>query len=561
MEDKILSESQIAMLKKYCNCIPTQQLVNYIKAGYVTLDELSELESKKKDLIIRMIDGDDSLGHKDGDGIFSQSGLSRSHKWKQVLPLGEFLGEILDILAYYNEPLLNEAYNRLDKLFDEICVESGNPDYSIEHLRKTNPDFVQFVDDIINWSERLTAINKAYPCVPERRLTDQEYLNIHLKRIHIAIDFIKLYPNSFFLNSAWYAVRDDRKAILEDMAANPENYEMYMIKYFLDANLFNEMELIEVGIITEKILKLMYDYQGLASSIYQELNTDIQLKDGCTDVLFIGLPNSGKSCILSGIVGANGNGYTCQMNNETGTFVRCLSNLVEKGIPLGRTPKNCAPTIRCSLFKQRKGIEYECSVNFIEIQKDMLKENFLDGHEVALENMNWNPINLFTNLNRKILFFVIDPVENSISLPKGLGDGLFAMRKLSQTNVFCRIVDLLEANENIRILQRIVAIHFIVTKADKLKNKAEFFEAFKADNQTLIAKIRHLCRQNGINYTTSFCPNMFMFSLGKFYINSFYDFNLTDTLNLMDVIRSIIAVKRKKKSWNQIIQCILKRIK
>lgn len=252
MKDNILSVLQLEMLKRHCNHVPIQQLINYIKAGYVTLDELTELESERKKLIVCMMGCGNSLDYSPDYEIFSQSGLSSFHEWKYVFPLGKMLKNLLDVLSYYNEPLLNEVHNRLDKLFDEICVESGNPDYSIEHLRKTNPDFVQLVDDIFNWSECLTAINKAYPCLPERRLTGQDYLNIHLKRIHLAIDFIRLYPNSFFINSVRYAITDDRKAILNDMAANPESYEMDMIKYFLDANLYNEMELIGLGIITEK---------------------------------------------------------------------------------------------------------------------------------------------------------------------------------------------------------------------------------------------------------------------------------------------------------------------
>lgn len=333
-------------------------------------------------------------------------------------------------------------------------------------------------------------------------------------------------------------------------------------------------EYIKNGYMTHEQLERLghiYVCRSMSEFINVDRGTNMQLaEEGHTDVLFFGLPGSGKSCILSGIVGANGDGYKLQMNNNMGDFTSMFSAMVDKGLLPLRTPNDVTPIIEGKVLKRKKKSLREFSVNFVEISSYLFCRNVFSNEERVLERMDFGPRNLFRNSNRKIIFLVIDPTlihhrgyyfprirtvkiegrEEVVSdfFDAGNGDN-------AQHIAFSQFIDIIGKQENGKILQNIDAIHFIVTKIDSLECEDDVKEV-EYNLWELKEKIFHLCIANGINNTTVYRPSVLTFSLGTFYTDWLYDFNSHDTLKLIDIIKTIII--ERKKGWKRIAQDFFK---
>lgn len=97
----------------------------------------------------------------------------------------------------------------------------------------------------------------------------------------------------------------------------------------------------------------------------------------------------------------------------------------------------------------------------------------------------------------------------------------------------------------------------IMTKADIWsKNKAErekkasiiFNNKYGRD---ILDPLSDLCKKYSINKNTRYCPQLYTFSLGKFYIGGFYKYDSDDSNTLARVLLNTI---NKKTWWNKIIE-------
>ena len=133
---------------------------------------------------------------------------------------------------------------------------------------------------------------------------------------------------------------------------------------------------------------------------------------------------------------------------------------------------------------------------------------------------------------------------------------------IAQSVILAQFVSLFSLPENQKIMDKVDAIHFVVTKADKLGDTQE--ERIREAKKLLLSKyaapiqrLKALCqRSKRINYATNYEPYLFTFSLGDFYLGDIYEFNPNDSLRIMDCIRAFTMGVKEKTWWDRLMEAI-----
>lgn len=99
-------------------------------------------------------------------------------------------------------------------------------------------------------------------------------------------------------------------------------------------------------------------------------------------------------------------------------------------------------------------------------------------------------------------------------------------------------------------MQRVDAIHFVVTKADTLgdtdsermsRAKELLYDTYMGPVEIL----KNYCHTKHINNNTGNRPSVFTFSIGEFHEGGVFSYDKTDTLKLVDAI----SLNIRKKNW------------
>ena len=114
--------------------------------------------------------------------------------------------------------------------------------------------------------------------------------------------------------------------------------------------------------------------------------------------------------------------------------------------------------------------------------------------------------------------------------------------RVSQSQTLKKMIDLLSLDENAAILDKVDAIHFIVTKADTLAVEKDdrlssAKDHFDANYSQLLAPLRTISEQHShVNRATDGRPKLYSFSLGKFYPGGIFDYDSADSEKISTVI-------------------------
>ena len=165
-----------------------------------------------------------------------------------------------------------------------------------------------------------------------------------------------------------------------------------------------------------------------------------------------------------------------------------------------------------------------------------------------------------------MLFIIIDPTKLKIKVDYRTEekDSLGAVvgykirtKYVSQLDIMNKFVSLFSLPENEEIMKRVDAIHFVVTKADTLgetqgEREARAKELLLTTYRGPVENLKSYCRKTKrINYSTDYKPHVFTFSLGKFYLGDVFDFDNTETLQIIDTIREITRGEAEATWWQK----------
>lgn len=273
---------------------------------------------------------------------------------------------------------------------------------------------------------------------------------------------------------------------------------------------------------------------------YMVEDPGLRAPENCTDVYFFGAPGTGKTTLLMGLTGAVGEEYTLDMMSCGGNYARVLQEYVAAGITPCSTFKSFVTVINGEVVKHdRKNSNSVYPVNFVEMSGEELAGKITGENVSSFKDMGNGVARLLSNDNRKIFFIIVDPTVSGTE---------YGCR--AQFDFISTLVGMFNRPENADIMQRVDAIHFVVTKADTLGNtdsermsraKELLYDTYKGPVEIL----KNYCHTKHINNNTGNRPSVFTFSIGEFHEGGVFSYDKTDTLKLVDAI----SLNIRKKSW------------
>ncbi|MCH5328138.1 MAG: hypothetical protein J1E02_03880 [Coprobacter sp.] len=355
---------------------------------------------------------------------------------------------------------------------------------------------------------------------------------------------------------------------LAHMMEAPEQYSKEDVMRFIESGIFTQWDFMQAGLISEKSWeRLFFESEALPDlRPFQTENPNLQAPDGCTDIYLFGTPGTGKTCLLMGLAGANGDGYALNMRREGGPYASALQQYVNAGITPGSTVGTFVTVINGYINEtDKRGKVRSHHINLVEMSGEEFARRIANHEEVTLAHMGTGATNLMRNNNRKAFFIIVDPTSDLISTSGTVterdeeGNTVYRVGKkyLSQLDILNKFVSLFELPENRDIMEKVDAIHFVVTKADTLGHKADQLDRatqlLTERYRGPVAQLKEFCRRTKrINLATDYRPYVFTFSLGKFYLGDIFDFDPEDTLQIVDTLRSMTRSTRERSWWDKV---------
>ena len=301
-------------------------------------------------------------------------------------------------------------------------------------------------------------------------------------------------------------------------------------------------------------------------------NPNYEAKEGSTDVYLFGVPGTGKTCLLMGLTGAAGNGYTINFREKGGPYASALQQYVQAGITPESTPGKYVTTIKSMIEEKREGkntVVLNHHINFVEMSGEEFAHKIANNENdsIRFADMGDGTNQLLRNSNRKVFFIVIDPTVENIKFTfkkyeKDENGNVIGIRPvteyINQLACISKFVALFEADENKEFMKKVDAIHFIVTKADtfgdddenrKQKARDLMIDKYKQPVLNLIGYCR---RTKRVNYATNFCPMVYPFSLGRFFVGGTFNYINKSTLKIINVIRYNTPAKKEESFFDRV---------
>lgn len=390
--------------------------------------------------------------------------------------------------------------------------------------------------------------------------------------IFLVDDYKDNHPDSPFvndINALYYKLRDEE---LAKMKENPSEYSKDDVERLIAADIFTKWQLEDEGLITDESWEMLQLDRDLFPNIQDYMIEDpyIEAPSGCTDIYFFGTPGTGKTCLLMGLTGANGQGYTLNMKMQGGSYAAALQEYVNAGLTPGSTFGKFVTTINGQVLEQDKGKVINHRINLVEMSGEEFALRIADNREVSLANMGTGVTNLLQNSNRKVFFIIVDSSKDKVKVEYieqvkdaegNVIDERIRKKYISQLSILQKFISLFELPENQEVMKRVDAIHFVVTKADMLGD----FDVRKERARDLllnsysgpVEQLKNYCRQTKrINYSTGYRPQVFTFSLGRFFLGDVFSFDKAETIQIINTIRNVTYAVKEKSFWDKIKETI-----
>ena len=382
-------------------------------------------------------------------------------------------------------------------------------------------------------------------------------------------DYRDNHPDSPFIvevNSTYYKLRDEK---LAEMKKNPSEFSKDDVERLIAADIFTQWQLIDEGLVTDESWETLQLDRDLFPNIqdYQREDPNIQAPADCTDIYLFGTPGTGKTCLLMGLTGANGQGYTLNMRVQGGPYASALQQYVNAGITPGRTFGRFVTTINGQVNETtRRGNIVSHRINLVEMSGEEFALRIAGNQDVAFTNMGVGATNLLANSNRKVFFIIVDSTKDMVKVEYveevrdaegNVIDERIRKKYISQLDILNKFVSLFELPENQEIMKRVDAIHFVVTKADMLGDRTVRLdrarELLKTKYAGPVEQLKNYCRQTKrINYSTGYKPQVFTFSLGQFFLGDVFKFDTSETIKIVDTIRTVTGGVTERTFWDRV---------
>ena len=585
-----LTEQQLQHLNANCNKLPIAKLLEYIDKGFVRFPEdLSSLSEERRKAVAdilnsrpnpqeqaewRNITANHALDEGEKVNIADANALKNAidaceafkdmvdayiGKWSPTQPVGHHVEEAQELQSRIKD-ILKALIGHVEEA-DWQAVDQNSIESLISHKRQyPNTCYQDEIEQIV-WQllkqqyDSLEAAEQFIAFFPNSAYANEakdikgaytEWETIKSQYdLPGTYEYIKSHPRSPFIDDAHELLQMLKAEEIQGMKELQANYPIENLLYYLENKVFTQDELIEAEVATEESIQMLKDIENIKSKL-PDINEEIAkckkiCADDHTDVFLFGIPSTGKTCILMGLIGCT------DINVDTvragGPYSTALDQYLKAGLTIGQTPKDFVATIEAEIMEGNK----RHLLNFVEMSGEDFAFKIADNEngKISFEDMGNGATRLLCNNNRKVFFIIVDPTARTVAFNHLVEDrdGSYLIRKnVNQRVILKRMVDLLRQPENKNILKKVEAINIIVTKSDTLGNQEErdkkALEHFRAQYDNIIAPLTALCREHKINQDSGGRPKLYSFSLGQFYVGGIYKYNDRDAKKLIQVLKN-----------------------
>lgn len=524
-------------------------------------------------------------------------------KWNDILQMPattddeirNALNEVNDYMRRYpqNMTRAQEYYNLLQQKLVEIAGRAEENDWhnlergsysALKRYKQKYPNSIHKDDlDDLMWDNAKLAKTPS---------SIQNYINdwpngLHIDEARVSLNFfnewekaksegdifvVDYYHDNLTTDSPfYYEVNQEyeslKKKELEVMKENPSGYPKDRVDRLLAADIFNKNELIYENLITDASWDVLtMDRCAFPKpEEFQGENFMPPKRDNCTDIYLFGTPGTGKTCLLMGLIGANGNGFTLNTKVGAGEYAAALQEYVNVGFVPGTTNNKWVAAINGEVNEPDKKSIITHNFNLVEMSGEQFAFGLVKNRKNDMASMGLGSTELLKNNNRKVFFIIVDCSNDKIvykyqeEYKDEEGNTLTRPRKalISQSTILQQFVSLFTLPENQSIMNKVDSIHFVVTKSDLLGDTYE--ERLEKARQLLLSRykasieqLKTYCRRTKrINFSTNYSPHVFTFSLGKFYLGDVFEYDNSESLKIMETIRMITCGVKETTWWDK----------
>lgn len=364
------------------------------------------------------------------------------------------------------------------------------------------------------------------------------------------VEFITKHPYCDYREEADRRIESKKSDLLSDMKRFPFKYSRDDMYKYISSNTLTWNDLVENShVLTDKAFSHIREYPTLLSEqgalpVSKILNPESA--DGNTDVYFFGVPGSGKSCVLAGLMAQNGElGFSFDPKGQGGggNYAISLRNFAKRSMLPPKTDDLYIQVIDAEINDQSKR---QYNISIIEMAGERTAAFAALDNSEDLSDLGPGAEQLLSNNNNKVIFFVIDPTNEKNIKMSDDSDQWFM-----QSDVLNCISSLLMKNK--ALLKKIVGIHVILTKSDTL---GEYVDSTilhdvltEQGYSAVLMDLQKICKQYNINRQTGFEVGIYPFCVGRFMPGNVYTYDGTDSLKILRVIQENCVPRRVKSGW------------
>ena len=351
------------------------------------------------------------------------------------------------------------------------------------------------------------------------------------------VKFITLHPYSSYREEAEQKIDKMKGDLLSNMKRFPFRFRREDMYEYISTGALTQEDLVDKSeVLTDRgynhikrFPTLKLEQTELPISSLENPHSE----PGSTDIFFFGVPGSGKTCVLSGLMSITGQlGFRFDPRGPSGggDYALVLRNYARRSMLPPGTDKGYIQVIDAEINDEKELLH---KISFIEMSGEKTARFAAMSNASQIDDLGPGAAGLLTNDNRKVLFFVIDPTnEKDIQL----GD---TKMLVMQSDVLNCITALLSRYPS--LMEKVVAVHIILTKSDTLGDYVDqgtiMDLLIKQGYGPVLEDIKSLCQKYEINKQTGFQVGLYPFHVGDFMPGDVYTFDDTDSLKILKVIR------------------------
>lgn len=454
-------------------------------------------------------------------------------------------------IGVYTSLHLAEAKELLEKLENGTIVEDWN---SLIVIKDTDAKRNKLNDFIQKYATNPTETAQKYMGKANElmeQLADAEQARVDWidakqeNTILAYVHFLEAHPYCEYREEAEEKIQNMKGDLLTDMKRFPFKYSREDMYGYISSNALTMQDLVDKSeVLTDRGYSHIKRYPRLADE--QRALPVARLENphsesGNTDVYFFGVPGSGKTCVLAGLMSLTGQlGFRFDPKGPGGggNYAMELRNYARTSMLPPGTRQDYVQVIDAEINDENG---YLHKISMIEMSGEKTADFAAMDNPTNLEDLGPGAASLLNNDNNKVLFFVIDPT-NEKQITMGEYDQM-----VMQSDVLDCVSSLLMKNPG--LMKKVVAIHVILTKSDTLGDYVDQNIIQDRLNEqgysSVLESIKANCNKYEINKQTGFKVGLYPFCIGKFMPGDVYTFDETDSLKILRVIQKNTVIERR----------------